>query len=138
VSREVHDDAIGRLCDRWEPFLQLSTDVGERRLLAFEEVDVLGREGSTFAIDQDAVHRVGVAFGELKLLGRLEVLVLRNPDHDGVAARHAGSSESGGWLWFLEDEVSASRVLRPTWRHLRLREGEDREQERRDPQHRLY
>ena len=89
VARKIHHHAIGRLRHRRQPVLELAADVGERRLRPFQEVDVLGRERSAFAIDQHAVHRLGIALRKLQLLRGVEILILRDADNDGVTARHA-------------------------------------------------
>ena len=63
--------------------------------VALQELHVLGRERAAFVIDQDAIHRLGVALRKPQLLRFVEVLIPRNADDQRVAARHAFAHRDG-------------------------------------------
>ena len=113
VSGEVDQHPVVVLGDRGQPRLKLLLDVCGGGVFVDQLVDVLGGKLPALGADQHGVDRFGVAVGIFQLrLGR-QVLVLRDADHQRIAARDFDRNLAG-WSrrLFLEGKIAVLVVAR--------------------------
>src|ERR1019366_5864600 len=111
VAGEVDEDAVIRLGNTGEPGTDLAAHVGERGLVAGEQMDVLDAEVAAFGADERGEDGLGVAFGELELVFVRQVAVAGDADDDGVADGDLQGLGGGDGVKSLDFEIALLGLL---------------------------
>ena len=99
MAGEIDQHAIIRLSHAWQPFLQFLAHVRQRGVLAQKAVNVFRRELSAFRANQRGIHLGRVAKRELQLPVFRKVRILRDANHQRVAARNHYPVRLGRGSW---------------------------------------